>query len=47
MGVPGNKITDEEATAALKYDLLSTAKYLPQDLNNWIKTENKKNKMAK
>jgi hypothetical protein len=33
MGTPGNEIADE---------LLATEKYPPQDLINWIKTEDKK-----
>jgi hypothetical protein len=41
MGIPGNEIADE-AKAALEDDLLSTENYPPQDLINWIKTEDKK-----
>jgi hypothetical protein len=43
MGIQGNEIADEET----KDDLLAIEKFPPQDLINWIKTENKKNKMAK
>jgi ribonuclease HI len=42
MGIPVNEIAEEEAKGALKDDLLSTEKYPPQDLINWIKTEDKK-----
>jgi hypothetical protein len=34
MGIPGNEIEDKKATE----------KYPPQDLINWIKTEDKKTK---
>jgi ribonuclease HI len=47
MGIPGNGIADEETKAVLEDDLLVREKYPPQDLINWIKTDNKKNKMAK
>jgi hypothetical protein len=52
MGIPENEIADEEAKTALEDDLLSTEKYPPQDLIDWIKTEDKKTrkkdgKMAK
>jgi ribonuclease HI len=42
IGIPGNEIADEIAKAALEDDLLATEKYPPQDLINWIKTEDKK-----
>jgi ribonuclease HI len=42
IGIPGNEIADEVAKAALEDDLLATEKYPPQDLINWIKTEDKK-----
>jgi hypothetical protein len=47
MGIPGNKIADEKAKAALEDDILATAKYPPQDLINWIKTEDKKTRKAR
>jgi ribonuclease HI len=47
MGIPDNEIADEKAKSALQDDLLSTKKYPPQNVINWIKTENKKTKMAK
>jgi hypothetical protein len=37
MGIPGNEIEDKKATE----------KYPPQDLINWIKTEDKKTKKAR
>jgi hypothetical protein len=45
MGIPGNKNADEEAKAAL--DLLSSEKHPPQDLINWIKTENKRTRKTR
>jgi ribonuclease HI len=42
MRIPVNEIVDKEAKAALAGDILSTKKYPPQDLINWIKTEDKK-----
>jgi hypothetical protein len=42
MGIPGNEIADQEAKYALEDDLLSIEIYLPQVLNNWIKTEYEK-----
>jgi hypothetical protein len=39
MGISGNEIANEEAKTALKDDLLATEKYPPQDLINWMKTE--------
>jgi ribonuclease HI len=42
MGIPGNKIADEEAKTALEDYLLFTEKNPPQDLIYWIKTEDKK-----
>jgi hypothetical protein len=47
MRIPKNAIADEKTEAALEDDLLTTKKYPPQDLINWIKTENKKKNMAK
>jgi hypothetical protein len=38
---------DEEAKAALEDDPLSTEKYPPQDLINWMKTEDKKTRKTK
>jgi hypothetical protein len=35
-GKPGNEIAGKEAKTALEDDLLSTEKYPPQDLINWI-----------
>jgi hypothetical protein len=43
MGIPDN----EEAKVALEDDLLSTEKYPPQDLFNWIKTEDKKTRKTR
>jgi hypothetical protein len=42
MGIPGNEIANEAAKATLEDDLLATEKYPPQDLINWIKTEDNK-----
>jgi hypothetical protein len=47
MGIPENEITDEEAKAALEDELLSTETYPPQDLINWIKTEDKKTRKTR
>jgi ribonuclease HI len=50
MGIPGNEIADEEAKAALQHDFLTTKKYPPQYLINWVQNrrqENKESKMAK
>jgi hypothetical protein len=43
MRIPGNKIADEEAKAALE----DTEKYPPPDLIHWIKTEDKKTRKAR
>jgi hypothetical protein len=42
MWIPGNEIADGEAKAALEDDFLATEKNPPQQLINWIKTEDKK-----
>jgi hypothetical protein len=47
LGIPGNKIADEEAKVALKDYLSSTEKYPLQDLINWIKTEYKKTRKTR
>jgi hypothetical protein len=47
MGIPGNGIADEEAKATLEDVLLSTEKYPPQDLINWIKTEDTKTRKTR
>jgi hypothetical protein len=47
MRIPGNEIADEEAKAALEDDHLATAKYPPQDLFNWIKTDDKKTRKTR
>jgi hypothetical protein len=47
MGIPVNEIADEAAKAALEDDLLSTKKYPPQDLINWIKPEDKKTRKTR
>jgi hypothetical protein len=47
MGIPGNEIADEEAKVALEDDLLSTEKYPPQDLIDWIKTEDDKTRKTR
>jgi hypothetical protein len=47
MEIPGNEIAEEEAKAVLEDDLLATEKYPPQDLINWIKTEDKKTRKAR
>jgi hypothetical protein len=47
MGIPGNEIADEEGKADLENNILSTEKYPPQDLINWIKTEDKKTRKTK
>jgi hypothetical protein len=47
MRIPGKKIADEEAKAALEGELLATEKYPPQDLIDWIKTEGKKTRKAR
>jgi hypothetical protein len=39
MAIPRNEIADKEAKAALEDDLFATEKYPPQNLINWIKTE--------
>jgi hypothetical protein len=45
--IPVNEIADEDAKSALEDDLLATEKYPPQDLINWIKTEDKKTRKTK
>jgi hypothetical protein len=45
--IPVNEIEDEDAKSALEDDLLATEKYPPQDLINWIKTEDKKTRKTK
>jgi hypothetical protein len=47
MRIPENEIADEEAKTALENDLLATDKYPPQELINWIKTENKKTRKTR
>jgi hypothetical protein len=47
MRIPENEIADEEAKTALEDDLLATDKYPPQELINWIKTENKKTRKTR
>jgi hypothetical protein len=47
IGIPRNEIADEESKAALEDDLLATEKYPPQDLINWIKSENKKTRKTR
>jgi hypothetical protein len=47
MGIPGSEIADEESKVVLEDDFLSTEKYPPQDLINWIKTEDKKTRKTR
>jgi hypothetical protein len=47
MVTPGNAIPDEETKAAVEDDLLATEKYPPQDLINWIKTEDNKTRKTR
>jgi hypothetical protein len=47
MLIPGNEIADEEAKNALEDNLLATEKYSPQDLINWIKTEDSSGALQK
>jgi hypothetical protein len=47
MGIPGNEIADKGAKAVLEDNFLATEKYPPQDLINWIKTEDKKTRKTR
>jgi hypothetical protein len=47
MAIPRNEIADEEAKTALEDDLLATEKYSPQNLINWIRTEDKKTRKTR
>jgi hypothetical protein len=48
MGIPGNGIAEEEAKSTLEdVLLLTTEKYPPQHLINWIKTEDTKTRKTR